>query len=161
MMEKWKKQSASDLIKVSVLMFFCVLLGCVSFLKAQEAVQSTVALIANKDVAESSLALKDVESIFLGNKTKWDNKDKITIYTMDVAEVHKNFLNDFVATTPAKFKSHWKKQVFTGKADEPAEFKSEKEMFDHVAKTKGAVGYVSVEFLAGNPEQVKQITVVK
>ena len=158
---KIKGQSALRIVKSSLLVFMAIILCCVSILKAEDAVQSAVVVIANKNVVEASLAQKDIESIFLGKKTKWDNKDKITIYTLEADDVHKSFLNDFVNTTPAKFKSHWKKQVFTGKADQPAEYKTEAEMLERVANTNGAVGYVSVAFLEKNPDKVKQLTVVK
>ncbi len=145
----------------AILILAVLAVCCVTALKAAEAVKSTVAVIVNKDVAETTMAQKDVEATFLGKNTKWGDKSKITVYTLKSGDVHSAFLSDYVNSTPAKFKSYWKKQVFTGKADAPKEFKDEKEMIDTVSKTKGAIGYVSVEFLKKNPDLAKNVTVTK
>ena len=145
----------------ALLVIVALLMCCVTILKAAEPVKSTVVVIVNKDVAETTMTQKDIEAIFLGKKTKWDNKAKITILTLKSGDVHTAFVTDYVNSTAAKFKSHWKKQVFTGKADAPDDFKTEKEMIEKVSKTKGAIGYVSVEFLNKNPDLVKNLVVTK
>ena len=155
------KMKKSLAMRRAALVLVAMTLCFVTILKAAEPIKSTVAVIANKNVVESEMTQKDIEATFLGKNTKWGNKEKITIYTLKSGDVHKEFLKDYVQSTSAKFKSHWKKQVFTGKADAPQEFKTEKEMIEQVAKTKGAVGYVSVEFLKKNPDLVKTINVTK
>ena len=144
-----------------VLILFALAMSFVTILKAAEPIKSSVAIIVNKDVADTTMTQKDVESTFLGKNTKWSDKSKVTIFALKSGDVHKTFLEEYMNLTPAKFKSYWKKQVFTGKADAPKDFKDEKEMIESVAKTKGAIGYVSVEFLNKNPDLVKNLIVTK
>ena len=43
----------------------------------------------------------------------------------------------------AAIKSHWQRQIFSGKGVPPVEFSSEEDLLFFVSETPGAVGYVS------------------
>ncbi len=90
-----------------------------------------------------------MKAIFLGKKTKWANKGKVVPSTLKKGAVNKSFLKKYVKKSPAQFKTYWKKQVFTGKGKAPKSFKTEKALIAYVAKTKGAVGYVSKKAAEG------------
>ncbi len=126
-----------------------------SLLKAAEKVD--VVVIAHKDAKDGTLKKDDIENIFLGKKTKWSDNEGIIFVILDSGDVHEAFLKDYVGKTKSQFDSYWKKQVFTGKGKMPDSYKKEKDLLDYVAKTKGAIGYVSKATLEENKDKVKTI----
>lgn len=114
-----------------------VLLGFSPALLAEDYV-----LIANKSVDSAALSKADVQSIFLGDKTKWDDGKPIEFAVMDGGDAHKAFMQDIVAKTPAQFDNYWKRLVFTGKASAPRTFGDAGKLMEFVAGKPGAVGYL-------------------
>ncbi len=102
-----------------------------------------VVLIANPSVKEAAITKKEVRSLFLGMKTKWPDKSKAVFAVHKGGKTHRLFLRKYIAKTVSQFSSYWKKQVFTGKGDHPKAFKTEKELIAYVARTKGAVAYIT------------------
>lgn len=103
-------------------------------------------IIANQNVAEDSLSPDDVQKIYSGKKTKWSDNATIVLSVLDGSDTHKAFLKQFVKKSPSQFKMTWKKMVFTGKGTSPEKFKDMKGLVDFVAKTDGAIGYITPEF---------------
>ncbi|MBW1940195.1 MAG: substrate-binding domain-containing protein [Deltaproteobacteria bacterium] len=114
-----------------------------------------VIIIGNKNVPASSLSKKDIQNIYLGRKTKWDNNQKIIFVTLKKGEVHKRFIKEYVGKTSAQYRNYWKKQVFTGKGKAPKCFDAEEKLVDYVANTEGAIGYISS---GTNKDSVKTIS---
>ncbi len=139
-----------------------VLLSAPSTTLAADAPKIQVALIINPKLAVKDMTKKDLKDMFLGKKTQWADKDKtpVVFVMLKGGDVHKQFLKDFVGKTEAQFKTYWKKQVFTGKAKMPKDFKTEKEMMAYIAKTKGAIGYADIKTIA-DQTTVKKLTVKK
>jgi ABC-type phosphate transport system substrate-binding protein len=102
-----------------------------------------VLIITNPATELSSLKKKEVRDIFTGKKTRWNGSGKIIIAVLENSRVHKEFLWQFVRKTPSQFKNYWRRKVFTGEGKLPKSFRSEAELVEFVARTKGAVGYIS------------------
>ncbi|MCP5046183.1 MAG: hypothetical protein GY940_03365 [bacterium] len=102
-----------------------------------------VVLITNPGTKISSLDKKDVKDIFTGKKTFWDGNCKITLAILEGSEVHNVFLRKFIKKTPSQYRNFWRRKVFTGEGKNPKSFKNEARLIDFVARTKGAVGYIS------------------
>jgi len=100
-------------------------------------------IITNLNVKENKLTKKEVENIFLGKQTKWENGKKITFFTLKSSNTHKAFLKEYIGKTSSQYKTFWKKQIFTGKGKAPKSFTSEKDLINYISSTKGAVGYIS------------------
>lgn len=100
-------------------------------------------IIVNRDVSSSSLSSDDVRQIFLGNKTSWENGEKIVFVVQEKTETADAFLKTFVKKSASQYDNFWKKQVFTGKGKAPQSFSSETELAEFISKTPGAIGYVS------------------
>lgn len=115
-----------------------------------------VIVIANKNVPDSQLTKEDVKAIFLGEKTKWSNDNKVTFVVLKTDADQEQFMKDYVGKTPSQFNNFWKQQVFTGKGKIPQSFDDPKALLDFVAKTDGAIAYISSD--AAN-ENVKKIEV--
>jgi ABC-type phosphate transport system substrate-binding protein len=114
----------------------------IGVMASSQAFAGDVAVIANRGVPVASLTKAQIQDIFTGNLTKWDNGKKITFIVLTGGAAHESFLSDYVGKTPAQFQAYWKKQVFTGAGTAPKSGKDEKEILDFVAKTDGAIGYV-------------------
>jgi ABC-type phosphate transport system substrate-binding protein len=112
-------------------------------LSAGATVAADFTIIANKSTAASSIGKADLQSIFLGEKTRWDDGKPIKIVVLDEGEVHKAFLQQILGKTPSQFDSYWKRLVFTGKASVPKSFGDASKLIDFVAEQAGTVGYVS------------------
>ena len=56
---------------------------------------------------------------------------------------HEAFLRDCLGKSDAALSTYYRSLVFTGKGAMPKAFASDAELVEYVAKTKGAVGYVS------------------
>jgi len=68
-------------------------------------------------------------------------------------EIHKLFLKQYVHKSPGRWKTYWKRMVFTGKGLSPKSANSEAELIDLVARTKGAIGYISTDGLSNDTEK--------
>ena len=132
--------------------------------------KTRVLVVSNNGVKDTSLVKDDVANIFLGKKSTFSDKSNIVIVTLAKGQTHENFLKTYLNKTPSQFANYWKKQVFTGKAKAPKSFKTEKELVEFVAKTKGAIGYISpatakdtkiMKDETTNKDKVKTITITK
>ena len=115
-----------------------------------------VIIITNKSVPVDALNKEDIKNIFIGKMTRWDDSQKIKFVTIPKSKVHKGFLKEFVKRTPEQYSRHWKKQIFTGKGNKPRSFKTQESLINYVANTKGAIGYISPDFIS---DRIKVITV--
>lgn len=102
-----------------------------------------VLVITNQDTQISSLKKKEIKDIFTGRRSRWNDSGKIIIATLQDSEVHQEFLREFVKKTPSQFRNFWRRKVFTGEGKLPKTFNSEAKLINFVARTKGAVGYIS------------------
>jgi ABC-type phosphate transport system substrate-binding protein len=103
-----------------------------------------IVLIANPGISESSLKLthKEVQRIFL-RKKKTLSGTTLQIAIQRDRTLHAEFLRDYVHKTSSQFNRYYKKLVFTGKGKPPVLVTDDTAMLSYVAKTPGAIGYVS------------------
>ncbi len=138
---------------------FVVLVGTVflfqSIFMATEML-ADICFITNKSVAPNSLTRKEIKEIFTGKRVKWSDKSKINVVIQHGTELHKKFTSKYTSRTVSQFEKWWRTLLFTGKGSMPKAFKSEKKLLDYVAKTDGAIGYISSE---NKNNQVNIITI--
>lgn len=99
-------------------------------------------VIANKGVSSGSLSKADIQAIFLGDKTKWDDGKPVKIAVLESGSASKSFLQGVVGKTPSQFDNYWKRLIFTGKAAAPKAFDDAASLVQFVSGTSGAVGFV-------------------
>lgn len=136
---------------IQILVLIAVILGIESTLFAADYV-----VITNKDVSTGSLTKAELQSIFLGEKTRWDDGKHITIINLEAGDVQKSFLQAIVEKTPSQYESYWKKLIFTGKATAPKSSSDISKVLEFVAGQQGAIGYVAAGEAVGS---VKTITI--
>ncbi len=101
-----------------------------------------VRVIANSNVSSSAISPEDLKSIFLGAKTSFGGSTVEPVLAQQ-GGAHDEFLKEFVGKTDAALRNHFKSLVFTGKGSMPKSLPSDAAIVQYVAKTKGAIGYVS------------------
>jgi ABC-type phosphate transport system substrate-binding protein len=119
-------------------------------LPAQAGDDVRASLIANPAVVNASLTDQEVQNIYLGKKTQWDDGKSITVVTTGNDLLHEAFLKRFIKKTPSQFRIFWKKMEFTGTGTTPNEIATEDAVIEFVKKTEGAMGYVSSEKAAAS-----------
>ena len=117
---------------------------------------ASVIVIANKNVNQSQLTKQEIQDIFLGDKTTWNTGRHIVVVTLGPGAVHDEFIELYVKKTSAGFSRYWRRLLMTGRSRIPICFETENELLDYVAKTDGAIGYISPELLN---ETVKKIPI--
>lgn len=144
-------------MKCSFKFLLSVLLLAGGFLSgsAADLFAGEVMIIANPSVSAESLDPDAVKNIFLGKTAKWDNNDMVTIVVSENATIHKEFLEKYIKRTENQFTNVWRQNLFTGKGTQPVKVKTIEELVEYVAKTPGAVGYISSDMTL--PPSVKVI----
>ena len=115
----------------------------VLFLAGPGTALSTVLIIVNSEVTESELDKGELERIYLGKKSRWDDKTTIVPAMLKGGGTHEEFVDQYLDRTMQRFVSYWRQMVFTGKGVPPKSFATEAELRNFVATTPGAVGYLS------------------
>ncbi len=115
---------------------------------------SEMILIANPSVPSVELTKQQVKNIFLSKK-KLLKGMPIQLAALKDDILTKQFLRAYIGKTPSQFTSYYKKMVFTGRGRPPKSMHNEQEMVAFVARTTGAMGYVSRELVTDQVRIVK------
>ena len=102
-----------------------------------------VKIIANESVGASSVSADELKGVFLATKSSLSDGSHVTPVLEKDGPAHEAFLKEYVGKTDSAFETYYRSLVFTGKASMPKTTASDAEMVAYVAKTKGAIGYVS------------------
>lgn len=116
-------------------------------------------IIVNAGLGVAEIAKDDLGGMFDGKKGNWPNGAKVVLVTQPDSPLHEAFLKAYVGKSPSQFANAWKKIVFTGKAAAPVSAKSDAEVIEAVAKSPGAVGYISDPAAAAGNAGVTVVTV--
>jgi len=120
-----------------------------------------IIVICNESVTESSLDAGDLERIYLGKKSKWNDNKKIRLTVLrgkaETKEIHESFLKQYVNKTMSQFGHYWASLSFTGKGIPPKPFETESDLIKYVSETEGAIGYVRS---STQPENIKTIKII-
>ena len=107
-----------------------------------------VKVIANSSVSASSVSSEDLKRVFLGTKSSLEDGSKVEPVLEKGGAAHEAFLKEYLGKTDAALTTYYRSLVFTGKGSMPKTLASDAEMAEYVAKTKGAIGYVSASATA-------------
>ena len=100
-------------------------------------------LIANSSVGASSVSADELKSVFLITKTSLSDGSHVEPVLAKGGPTHEAFIKDYLGKTDAALQTYYRSLVFTGKASMPKAAGTDAEIIAYVAKTKGAIGYVS------------------
>jgi hypothetical protein len=101
-------------------------------------------VIANPNVKASDISTDDLRGVFLATRTSLPDGTEVEPVLARAGSAHEIFVRD-IGKTGAALSTYYRSLVFTGKATMPKVCGSDAEVIAYVAKTKGAIGYVSAE----------------
>lgn len=85
----------------------------------------------------------DIAKVFLAKSKKLAGKEVQPLNLGDDSAVRQSFENTVLKKSPSQVKAYWSQLIFTGKAVPIEVMDDEAAMVAKVAKTPGAIGYVS------------------
>jgi ABC-type phosphate transport system substrate-binding protein len=112
-------------------------------LAAQSARAADIKVIANPSVSAASVSTDELKGVFLATKTSLSDGSHVEPVVLRGGATHEAFLKEYIGKTDAALETYYRSLVFTGKASMPKALASDSDMVAYVAKTKGAIGYVS------------------
>ncbi|MGH2647928.1 MAG: hypothetical protein ACRDE8_10190 [Ginsengibacter sp.] len=119
------------------LLVVCML--CLSLTSKSQ--QSALVAVGNVSGVPSDMQLSELRAVFMGEKQRWKNGDRILIALMKtntpLGKITSAKIYDMNGDELNKF---WLALVFQGKAQAPKFFNSENELADFVAQNPGAIG---------------------
>ncbi|HEY7209874.1 MAG TPA: hypothetical protein VH477_06335 [Bryobacteraceae bacterium] len=121
-------------------LLLAALLGC----PAAHAATDDLAIIANPRISLNELSRDDLARIFLMTKTSLQGVGRVEPVLERAGVAHEAFLKNYIGRSDSALMTYYRSLLFTGKGNMPKSFASESELIDYVAKTTGAIGYVSV-----------------
>ncbi len=107
------------------------------------AAAADVKVIANPSMVAADISSDELKAVFLATKTSLGGAGHVEPVLLKSGPAHAAFLKDYIGKTEAALETYYRSLVFTGKASMPKMVASDAEMTAYVAKTKGAIGYVS------------------
>jgi ABC-type phosphate transport system substrate-binding protein len=110
-------------------------------------VSGDVKVIANPSVTASEISSEDLKAVFLAVKTTIAGSQVEPVLAKS-GRAQDVFLKEYLGKNDAALIAYFRGLVFTGKASMPKMCDSDAEIVAYVAKTKGAVGYISADAAA-------------
>ena len=102
-----------------------------------------VKVIANSSVGASSVSSDEIKNVFLENTSSLADGSHVQPVLAKGGAAHEAFLKQYLGKTDSALQMYYRSLVFTGKASMPNQLGSDADIVAYVAKTKGAIGYVS------------------
>lgn len=106
--------------------------------------ESSVYVVAHTNTNIIKLSSAQLRKIVSMRQTVWPNGQPIVVYTLDSNNpVHQTLCIDLLNMFPYQVERLWEKLAYSGLGEKPINVESEKKMLEFIAKTPGAIGYVS------------------
>ena len=113
-------------------------------------------MIANPSVQVDSITASDLKSIYLREKTSLGSVHVEPVFAK-TGPAHEAFLRHLLGQTDSELQNYYRTLVFTGRGTMPKALDSDGEVVAYVARTHGAIGYVSPDASA---EHVRTLDLV-
>jgi TonB family protein len=124
---------------------------------ASRSLAEDLKIVANPSVKADSISASELRSVFLAERDSINDGSHVEPVFQRSGAAHETFLRDFLRESNESLQSRYGALVFTGKVAMPKSFNSDTEVVAYVAKTRGAIGYVSV---SASSEGVKVLEIV-
>jgi TonB family protein len=115
-----------------------------------------VKVIANPSVKVDTISASDLRSVFLKERRSLGGSHVEPVLARN-GPVHDAFLRFYLGRTDDDLQTYYRGLVFTGRGSMPKILESDAEIVAYVAKTRGAIGYVSPD---ASGEGIRTLTVV-
>jgi ABC-type phosphate transport system substrate-binding protein len=94
-------------------------------------------------VGASSVSAEELKNVFLITKTSLSDGSHVEPVLEKAGATHEAFVKEYLGKSDSALQTYYRSLVFTGKASMPKTLGADAEVVAYVAKTKGAIGYVS------------------
>jgi TonB family protein len=122
-------------------------------------IAADVKVIANESIKADMISSNEVKSVFLEESNSLRDGTHVEPVLEKDGPVHEAFLHEYLTTgTDNDLQSYYRALVFSGRGSKPKQLGSDAEVVAYVARTKGAIGYVSAEAAVAD---VKTLTIVR
>jgi ABC-type phosphate transport system substrate-binding protein len=139
----------------NLLLSFILIASIISLSSATSADEPNIMVIANEKGAPSTLTMKELKSIFQGEKQRWPDGTKISIAFMKSSTpVGSATSNKVMKMSGDQLNKFWLALVFQGKAKAPFFYGTASEVESYVSQNAGAIGVVEAGY------QVKGVKVI-
>jgi len=105
----------------------------------------TVRVIANPSVKADAISAAELKSVFLEETSSLRDGSHVEPVLARSGLVHESFIREYLGKTDSDLQTYYRTLVFTGRGSMPREVSSDSEIAAYVARTRGAIGYVSPE----------------
>jgi hypothetical protein len=123
--------------------FKLIIIGTALTCLVGSAMAGDLKVIANASVQESSISPDELKGVFLITRTSLHDGSHVEPVLLKSGTVHESFLREYLGKTDSALETYYRSLVFTGKGSMPKILATDAEVEAYVAKTKGAIGYVS------------------
>lgn len=134
-----------------------LLVAALMVLSVVDLVAGDVKIIANPSIGTDVISAAELRGVFLLQRKKLKDGSSVEPVLQKQGDVNSAFLKAFLSRDSEEMHMYYQGIVFTGKASMPKQLSSDPEVVEYVAKTRGAIGYVSA---TANTGGVKVLTVV-
>ncbi len=114
-----------------------------------------IKMIANSGVNVGIISLVELKAVFLEEKSSINGTHVEPVLEKD-GPVHEAFLQEYLGRSEDDLQAYYRTLVFTGRGAMPKVLGSDAEVVAYVARTRGAIGYVSG---AASAEGVKTLAI--
>jgi TonB family protein len=102
-----------------------------------------VKVIANPSVKADSISADELKNVFLEEKSSLNDGSHVEPVLSKGGSAHDAFVKEYLGKTEASLQTYYRTLVFTGKGSLPKAEPSDSDVVAYVARTRGAIGYVS------------------
>jgi len=115
-------------------------------------------IVVNRDVAANQLTHTELQAIFTMRVRAWPDGSPIRVFVLsDSAPEQAEFAKKLLEIFPYQLRRYWDRLVFSGTGQAPIELTSPGEMYNRVASTPGAIGYLPTEHI-GNLVRIIKVS---
>jgi hypothetical protein len=108
-----------------------------------DSLAENVKVIANASVTADAISAADLRRVFLEERIALADGSHVEPVLEKDGRVHAAFLQKYLGRSEDNLQTYYRTLVFTGKGSMPKELGSDAEVVAYVARTRGAIGYVS------------------
>jgi len=142
--------------KISLLLFTAGVI-IVAMLRPLPVLAGDFKLIANSSLKADTISTEELKKIFLEESSSLSDGTHVEPVLESDGPVHQAFLQQCLGRTSDDLQTYYRALVFTGRGSMPKELSSDAGVVAYVARTRGAIGYVSI---ATSTEGVKTLTLL-
>lgn len=111
--------------------------------------EAAVKVIANPSVKADSISAAELKSVFLEEKSSLRDGSHVEPVLARGGPAHDAFVREYLGKSDSDLQTYYRTLVFTGRGSIPKAVNSDSEIAAYVARTRGAIGYVSPETSTG------------